>query len=142
MPFGVCLSTCTLTAVLHGRYTESAEVYKTLDDDDIDPAELAANRTAALCAAGDPATAEKIITATAQMVPLTTDLAYNRACAIIERGDWPAALNAINEVRDLPIFFMPHVCCTWQGKQAVTQSPVCAMCSAAEDIRWAPPWLI
>jgi hypothetical protein len=69
-----------------------------MDDGDIDPAELAANRTAALCAAGDPTTAEKIITATAQMVPLTADLAYNRACAIIERGDWSAAVKAINEV--------------------------------------------
>mmetsp|Transcript_4692 Transcript_4692/g.11857 ORF Transcript_4692/g.11857 Transcript_4692/m.11857 type:complete len:677 (+) Transcript_4692:172-2202(+) len=80
-----------------GRYTESAEVYKDLDDADTDPAELAANRTAALVAAGDPSMAEKVINTTAQMVELTSDMAYNRACAIIERGDWGAAMKALDE---------------------------------------------
>lgn len=86
-----------------GRYSESADVYKDLHDEDTDPVELAANRSAALCAAGDPEMAEKVINETGQTVDLTSDLAYNRACAIIERGDWPAALKALNGVH-MPSF--------------------------------------
>ena len=32
-----------------GNYAESAEVYSNMDDDRVDPAELAVNRSAALC---------------------------------------------------------------------------------------------
>lgn len=80
-----------------GRYTESAETYKTMDSDSVDPAELAVNRAAALCAAGDATTAEKVITATAQIVEMTPDMAYNKACCVIERGDWKQALEAVDE---------------------------------------------
>ena len=75
-----------------GRYSESAKAYETLDSEAVDPAELAANRAAALTAAGDGAMAEKVITATANLVDMTPDMAYNKACSIIERGEWKQAL--------------------------------------------------
>ena len=36
--------------------------------------------------------AEKVITATANLVDMTPDMAYNKACSIIERGEWKQAL--------------------------------------------------
>lgn len=84
-----------------GRYAESAEAYAAIEDDETDPCELAVNRSAALCAGGTPEVAEQVLKAASTMLGDTSDLAYNRVCAVIARGDMNGALGVLDSAEDL-----------------------------------------
>lgn len=75
-----------------GRYHDCGEVYGSLQDDETDPGELAVNRSAAMAEAGEAEEAENVLKGTAAMLGETADMAYNRACAVIARGDLARAL--------------------------------------------------
>ena len=84
-----------------GRYAESAEAYAAIEDDETDPCELAVNRSAALCAGDTPEVAEQVLKAASTMLGDTADLAYNRVCAVIARGDMQSALGVLDTAEQL-----------------------------------------
>lgn len=84
-----------------GRYHDCGEVYGALEDDDTDPGELAVNRSAAMSEAGEADEAENVLKGTAAMLGETADMAYNRACAVIARGDMARALLVLDQAEQL-----------------------------------------
>ena len=84
-----------------GRYHESGEVYGNLEDEETDPGELAVNRSAAMSEAGEAEEAEHVLKGTAAMLGETADMAYNRACAVIARGDMTRALLVLDQAEQL-----------------------------------------
>jgi signal recognition particle subunit SRP72 len=84
-----------------GRYHESGEVYGNLEDEETDPGELAVNRSAAMSEAGEAEEAENVLKGTAAMLGETADMAYNRACAVIARGDMTRALLVLDQAEQL-----------------------------------------
>ncbi len=84
-----------------GRYHESGEVYGSLEDEATDPGELAVNRSAAMSEAGEAEEAENVRKCPAAMLGETADMAYNRACAVIARGDMTRALLVLDQAEQL-----------------------------------------
>ena len=84
-----------------GRYHDSGEVYGALEDDDTDPGEMAVNQSAAMSEAGEAEEAENVLKGTGAMLGESADMAYNRACAVIARGDLARALNVLDAAETL-----------------------------------------